>query len=144
MTGQLSTKQTWLRRLLITTLAIVLSGTNCLFCCGRLITFAAPIEEENCTTLPHESVGSDNCCSESSGESEDSETPPCDDECCILSAPLAEIPSVAQFSQVSAANAQAALLFQTMELAKPSPLPSGQIRSIHHEATYLRCCAFLI
>lgn len=144
MTGQLSTKQNWLKRLMITTLAILLSGTNCLFCCGQLITFAAPVEEDNCATRSHESVSNDNCCSESPGESKDSESAPCNDDCCILSAPLAEMPSGAQSGQLFAATAQAALLFKATELARQPSLPSRQVRSIHQEATYLRCCVFLI
>ena len=144
MSWQSSIKWNWLKRLTVVALALFISGTNNLFCCGQLMDVTAQSSSESCATDLGQAVGNDDCCSENSTERHNSEPDPCTEECCILSAPLAEIPSVAQFSQVSFASAHASLLVQTTELARRPSLPSRQVRSIHQEATYLRCCAFLI
>ncbi|HMY71797.1 MAG TPA: hypothetical protein PLQ88_08170 [Blastocatellia bacterium] len=118
---------------------------NCLFCCGQLL--VAPVQaaaEESCATRSHEVSGEDDCCSKSSSKSEHSNSAPCHNECCILSAPLAEVPSAAQFHSQQAATAHAALFLQTATPAKHSARFTYGIQPCHKQDTYLHCCIFLI
>jgi hypothetical protein len=148
MTGWVSqSKNLWFKQFSVTLLAVLLSGTSCLLCCGPMEKSAA--EAENCAvSLPVEDSAElchkDDCCSENSGDTSSSTEVPCQDECCILNAPASELPATLKLHQFSAvlsptvSSPSLALPVKNYKLPFLNQhLPEGQ--TIH-----LRCCVFLI
>jgi len=137
----------WFKQFSATLLAVLLSGTSCLLCCGPMEKSAAEAENyavslpvEDSAELCHE----DSCCSENSGDTSSSSEAPCQDECCILNAPASELPATLKLHQFSA-------VLSSTVLSPSFALPvKGDKLSVlpHHlsegQTIHLRCCVFLI
>src|SRR5262245_4978808 len=134
-----------LHRFAAIALALWLSGLSCLLCCGTLMPADFTTAAHDCSIAQAESCGAesgeDSCCSEPSEQSEKS---PCQKECCILDAPLADLPLAKRLIQspatLPAATWRSILPDQTTKLSSTT----GWFRLPDQKETYLRCCVFLI
>jgi hypothetical protein len=138
-------KYSQLHRFAAIALALWLSGVSCLLCCGTLATADVTTVTDDCSMIQAESCGmdgaGDGCCSEPSEQSDEN---PCQKECCILDAPLADLPLAPQLIQ-----SPATLPVATWRFVLPDKLTelSFTTRRFHlpdQRETYLRCCVFLI
>ncbi|MGH9855075.1 MAG: hypothetical protein ACREBD_35030, partial [Blastocatellia bacterium] len=85
--------------------------------------------------------GEDGCCSEPSEQSDKS---PCQKECCLLDAPLADLPLASQLIQSSATLPVATWRSVSPNQITKLSLTTVRFRSPDQRETYLRCCVFLI
>lgn len=139
-------KNLWIKQLSAILLAVVLSGTSCLLCCGPMENSAAAAE--NCAmTVPVEDSAKlgheDDCCAENTGDAPSSEVP-CQDQCCILNAPASELPTTLKFKQFSAFLSPAFSSPSSALPVKGDKLPVLQQHLSEGQTIHLRCCAFLI
>ncbi len=134
-----------LHRFAAIALALWLSGLSCLLCCGTLAPADFTTVAHDCSMDQAESCGPENgedgCCSEPSGQSDKS---PCQKECCILEAPLADLPPAPQLIQSPGALPVATWRFVPPDQITKLPFNGGQFRLPDQRETYLRCCVFLI
>ncbi len=144
MTQQFTNRQRRVTRLLVVLLAIFLSGANSVFCCGQSVLAKTPPAAEHCATTAGNAVTDGDCCAEKSPEPVESSTAPCDDECCILSAPLAELPggiSVGRFVRALPAASAYLPVGESAPNAAPRFQPTFLLQK---RETYLQCCVLLI
>lgn len=136
-------KQSWGLRLTATVLAIWLSGLNCLVCCGPSV-YASQTEPQNCATQLNDRCEDDDCCTV---PTESEQAPPadsCEDECCLLSAPVTELPSPNHLKHFSSSDLPANLRYEVAEPATPYAMAPHALLPADRQKTYLRCCTFLI
>lgn len=138
----------WTKRLATIIMAIWLSGANCLWCCGPME--KATPEAENCAASAvannsaEELCNEGDCCTKSPEHSQQPQSKPCKDECCILNAPTSELPSGIQANQISAIVRPVVSCSELTEPAQTARLPFSQARLPDGQQTHLRCCVFLI
>lgn len=138
----------WLKQFLASLLAVLLSGTSCLLCCGPMENSAA--EAENCAvSLPAENSAElcheDDCCSKNSGAVPSStDEGPCQDECCILNAPASELPATIKLNQFSAGLSHTVSSPTFALSVKEDNHPVLQQHLPEGQTIHLRCCVFLI
>lgn len=144
MFTRLNSTHPYLKKMTVTALAVWLSGVSFLFCCGEFALASAQDEHVGCSVETVDSIDNDNCCATQGDEKSNPKSTPCKDECCILKAPLAEIPIASKFEKIVAHNPHLSALKPISESSntlcsshKPHRLPDNQ-------NTYLRCCTFLI
>lgn len=140
--------KTWLKQLAATMLAIWLSGTSCLLCCGPME--KSSLEAENCAAKSSHSESVEelhndgDCCSENLSTDHSSPESPCQDECCILNAPASELPGTFKLNQFSAMTSPAELPTAFSEPDRNGNIPFSKQHLPEGQKIHLRCCVFLI
>lgn len=142
------TNRPWLKQLLITVLAVWVSGASCLMCCGPLEISAAEVENCSAKSSHKESTdelyNDDDCCTENSDSEHSSSNEPCQEECCILNAPASELPGTFKINQMLAMTSPVASLLSFSGTVKTGNIPFSQLHQPEGPKIHLRCCVFLI
>ncbi|MGE0126767.1 MAG: hypothetical protein AB7U82_01590 [Blastocatellales bacterium] len=136
----------WQTRFLATALAVWLSGMSCLLCCGKIVSAETPEAEscaaaDECSTDGSEAHGERGCCLESHDQSDSS---PCQKECCILDGPSSDLPRAPHLIQPSATPVQAAWNLVPADIPAQPDFQPGQLQLPNKQETYLQCRVFLI
>ncbi len=134
----------YFNRVMVTALAVWLSGVSFLFCCGEFASASSQDEHVGCSVETDDSIANDNCCATQGEEKPRSKSTPCKDECCVLKAPLAEIPIVGKFEKIIALNPSLCARNPLSESSKILCFSHKPLRLPDNQNTYLRCCTFLI
>jgi hypothetical protein len=149
MSGRNSYNRFWPSRFLTIALAVWLSGVGCLLCCEA---GAEAAETEICAAADDcamaeaeannsETHGEEDCCSQ---HGERSDSPPCQDEGCILDGPPSELPRTPHLVQLIATPTSAAWNFALPDIPPPPSFTNWRPQFPNRRETYLRCCVFLI